>query len=308
MPYSQMQNMFSKLQMQQPVIVQLKDELFNKRNCAVSMLRLDEVHPHLSGNKIFKLFYFLQNAVSNPGKRIVTMGGAFSNHLAATAFACANLNIPCTGIIRGERPPELSHTLLFCLGQGMDLLFVSRNTYANITLHNFVSFDKHFEGQIFVPEGGFCETGKKGVALISSFFNENNFTQICLPVGTATTFAGIIDRCDSGMVTGFSVLKNMHDISKRFSSLNVQPGKNYSFIDQYYFGGYARRSQGLIDFMNSFFDKHKIPLDFVYTAKMMFGVYDLIAKNNFKAGSKILCLHTGGLQGNSSLPQGSLIF
>ena len=130
-----------------------------------------------------------------------------------------------------------------------------------------------------------------------------------MPVGTATTFAGLIIGCggDTG-ITGFSALKNLADIDARLKELGIDAEKKYSFNGDYHFGGYAKKNSALIAFINTFYEDNKIPLDFVYTGKMMFGVYDLINNNYFSPGEKILCIHTGGLQGNESLPAGTLNF
>jgi 1-aminocyclopropane-1-carboxylate deaminase/D-cysteine desulfhydrase-like pyridoxal-dependent ACC family enzyme len=293
-----------------PSVIELKSSLYKDKHIRVSMLRLDEIHPIISGNKLFKLYYFLDEARNSSHKKIITFGGAFSNHLAATAFACKEMNIKSVGIVRGEKPFRLSHTLLFCLDQGMELQFISRGDYKKINEKEFLEGLKKQLGEcILIPEGGFSIKGKEGASLITQTFDSSGFTHICVAVGTATTFAGIIEgssnQCD---VTGFSVLKNMHDINKRLHSLEVNSSKKYSFVADYHFGGYAKKTDELMSFMNSFYIENNIPLDFVYTAKMMFGVNDLVQKNYFPPGSNILCIHTGGLQGNQSLPEGTLIF
>ncbi|MEO8960583.1 MAG: pyridoxal-phosphate dependent enzyme [Ginsengibacter sp.] len=292
-----------------PVISELKSANYSNKHLSVSMLRLDEIHPVISGNKIFKLYYFLDEALKSSHKKVITFGGAFSNHLAATAFACKEMNLKSIGVVRGERPTVLSHTLLFCLDQGMHLKFISRANFQKINEEEFLKDLKNKYGQqVLIPEGGFSIMGKEGAALITQTFDNMEFTHICLAVGTATTFAGIIDGIkDKCEVIGISVLKNMSDIFGRLHILKINFLKKYSFIDEYHFGGYAKKTRELISFMNQFYLQNKIPLDFVYTGKMMFGVNDLIEKNYFPPGSRILCIHTGGLQGNQSLPEDMLI-
>lgn len=308
MPHSVMMDLPG-LIIKQPVISEIKDERFKKKHIRVSMLRLDEVHPVISGNKLFKLFYFLQEAKKS-FLPIITFGGAYSNHLAATAFACHKMNLKSIGIVRGEMPPIFSHTLLFCREQGMELIFLSREEYKKSKEKSFLQkLTNRFGEHILVPEGGFSIKGKLGAMLIAEYFSGKNFTHISTPVGTATTFAGIIDAVKNDCeVIGFSVLKNLFDINERLTELEIDPSWKYSFNGNYHFGGYAKRAGELILFMNEFYEKNKIPLDFVYTAKMMFGVNDLISKNFFPQDSNILCLHTGGLQGNQSLPKGLLNF
>ncbi|MEO8762689.1 MAG: pyridoxal-phosphate dependent enzyme [Ginsengibacter sp.] len=288
----------------------LNRALSGKHNATVSLLRLDKIHPVVSGNKIFKLHYFLEEALHSVHKQVVTFGGAYSNHLAATAFACKMNGLRSVGIVRGEEPEPLSHTLLFCLENGMELEFISRSSYKKIDDTEFLSsLLNKYGGHTLVPEGGFSQRGVEGAKLIAGYFNPGKFTHICCAVGTATTFAGLImgSECEAEL-TGFSVLKNMDDIDSRLKILNVGFEKKYYWNGSYHFGGYAKKTTELINFMNNFYNHTKIPLDFVYTGKMMFGVYDLINKNYFPGGSDILCIHTGGLQGNRSLSPGTLIF
>ncbi len=274
------------------------------------MLRLDEIHPVISGNKLFKLIYFLEEAKKSKHQKIVTFGGAYSNHLAATAFAANKLNLKSVGIVRGEKPKLLSPTLLFCLENEMQLEFISREAYRKINEKDFLKDVKDKYGKaVLIPEGGFSLKGKDGAGLIYNYFTDKNFTHVCLPVGTATTFAGLVDvNNNEAEIIGFGVLKNFNDIEKRFAELKVNPGRKYSFFKDYHFGGYAKKTGALITFMNDFYEQNKIALDFVYTAKMMFGVKDLIEKKYFPEGAKILCIHTGGLQGNSSLQQSELFY
>jgi 1-aminocyclopropane-1-carboxylate deaminase len=291
-------------------IESLNNELFSKHNVTVSMLRLDTIHPVVSGNKIFKLHYFLDEALHSIHKQIITFGGAYSNHLAATAFASNMSGLKSIGIVRGETPPELSYTLLFCIQNGMQLEFISRSSYQKIYTDEFHhNLTKKYGDHTLIPEGGFSQKGVKGAKLIADYFNSKNFTHICCAIGTATTFGGLIMGCEcEAKLTGFSVLKNLNDIDTRLKALKVEAEKKYSFNGDYHFGGYAKKTRELIDFMNTFYKHNKIPLDFVYTGKMMFGVYDLINKNYFPSGSNILCIHTGGLQGNESLHGGMLTF
>lgn len=293
-----------------PEITELKNEFYEKNNIRIYLLRLDEIHPVISGNKLFKLYYFLEEAKNNPGKKIITFGGAYSNHLAATAFACKEMNISCIGIVRGEKPEILSPTLLFCLQQEMQLEYITRENYRKINENKFLNgLKKKHSNSIIIPEGGFSIRGKEGASSICQLFNDKKFTHVCLPVGTATTFAGMIE-CNEieTEIIGFGVLKNFTDLEFRLQQLKVSAHQKYKFNDDYHFGGYAKKTNDLISFMNGFYDQHKIPLDFVYTAKMMFGVNDLVEKKYFAPGAKILCIHTGGLQGNNSLPGGTLVY
>jgi len=292
------------------IIESLNEELSAKHEITVSMLRLDKIHPVVSGNKLFKLYYFLEETKNSIHKQIITFGGAYSNHLAATAFACKAAGIKCIGIVRGEEPIILSHTLQLCLQNEMQLEFISRSSYKKINEDEFLkSLTKKYGQHTLILEGGFSQKGAEGAKLICNYFNLKNFSHICCAVGSATTIAGLINGSKiETEIIGFSALKNLNDFDDRLKALNVETTKKYSFIGDYHFGGFAKKTKELIAFMNDFYNKHKIPLDFVYTGKMMFGVYDLIERDYFPGGSNILCIHTGGLQGNESLPAGTLNF
>ncbi len=288
----------------------LKDDLYAEKGIQLSILRLDKIHPIISGNKLFKLWFFLDEAKKSSHKTLLTFGGAYSNHLAATAFACKKMGLKSIGIVRGEKSTILSHTLLFCLEQGMELQFVSREIYKNgFDKELAISLHEKFGEFIVVPEGGFSEDGAKGASLISLYFEKLDYTHIATAIGTATTFAGLIKaNKNQKEIIGFSVLKNMQDIAERLEKLGAKVSSNYTVNHNYHFGGYAKKSQQLFSFMNQFYEQHQIPLDFVYTGKLMFGIDDLIRKDYFPSGSKIIAIHTGGLQGNLSLKNNEVIF
>ncbi len=310
MPHPLTENLMPGIVFKTPVISELKSEFYDRFNVRIFLLRLDEIHPLISGNKLFKLYYFLKEAKDCSEKKIITFGGAYSNHLAATAFACKKMNVKCIGIVRGEKPKTLSSTLIFCMDQQMQLEYADRDQYRKINEKEFLTgLKKKYGDPIIIPEGGFSTKGKEGASLITELFGGKNFSHVCIPVGTATTFAGVIDGAISGTeVIGFGVLKDLTDIGSRLRQLQVGCDKKYKFNGDYHFGGYAKKTNELILFMNTFYHQHKIPLDFVYTAKMMYGVNDLIGKKYFEQGAKILCIHTGGLQGNNSLHAGTLVY
>jgi len=288
----------------------IENDLTGEKNIKLSILRLDKIHPEVSGNKFFKLYYYLQKAIQE-NKPIITFGGAYSNHLSATATACKLAGIECIGIVRGDKPTSLSSTLTFCIKQGMKLDFISREKYRSLSAKDFDSVLLHNYGEhILIPEGGYGSNGVKGAELISQFYQEENYNYICCPVGSGTTLAGIINSSDSMVrIIGFSALKILDDFPERMNFLiNKNVKTNYHLNNNYHFSGYARKSDLLINFMNKFYYDFNIPTDFVYTGKMMFGVFDLIEKNYFKRGSNLLCMHTGGLQGNKSLIAGTLNF
>ncbi|MEO6683011.1 MAG: pyridoxal-phosphate dependent enzyme [Ginsengibacter sp.] len=271
----------------------------------ISMLRLDKVHPVISGNKLFKLSYYLQETLLTPHKTIITFGGAYSNHLAATAYACKLLNIKCIGLVRGEKPAILSDTLVFCRKNEMELEFLSREEYRKIASKPEHAFLKEKYGDhCLIPEGGYSTKGMLGASLICDYYTSNQYTHICLPVGTATTLAGIIKNTNTSTnIIGFPALKGMMDISERLHFLKIENFSNLSLVHDYHFGGFGKKTPKLVYFMNQFYREQQIPLDVVYTAKMMFGVQDMVQKKYFPAGSDILCIHTGGLQGHRSIKE-----
>jgi len=289
----------------------LNESFLIEKGIRLSVLKLDSIHPVISGNKIFKLHYFLEEAIKTGYKKLLTFGGAYSNHLVATANACQLNGIKSIGVVRGERPVILSHTLKQCLQYGMHLHFIARNQYDLNDKTALVKKLLNIYGECFiVPEGGYGFLGAKGAANIMNHV-EANATHIACAVGTATTLAGLLMQVKSHQqLIAIPVLKGLNDIPERLlfltglkanaAQLHIEPS--------YHFDGYAKKNALLIAFMNELFSQHSIPTDFVYTAKMMYGILDMIRSDFFKPGSHIVCLHTGGLQGNLSLQKSTLTF
>jgi 1-aminocyclopropane-1-carboxylate deaminase/D-cysteine desulfhydrase-like pyridoxal-dependent ACC family enzyme len=289
----------------------LQDNLFLSKGIKLSVLRLDQVHPIISGNKIFKLQYLLEEAIKNGYDTILTFGGAYSNHLVATAYACKLKGLSSIGIVRGEQPFAISHTLKDCLNYGMHLHYISREKYDRKDESAFIQELLTLYGICsIIPEGGFHSLGSKGAADIMNYIKDTA-THIACAVGTATTLAGLLTGIKSHQqVIAIPVLKGMTDIAERLLFLNgTKYGTDQLHIeDKYHFGGYAKKNKQLFDSMNEWYDQFKLPTDFVYTAKMMYGVLDMIRHGFFAEGSHIVCVHTGGLQGNLSLRKGLLTF
>lgn len=277
----------------------INDEVFKQRNICLDVLRLDAIHPVVSGNKWFKLKYYLQQAIAHHCTSIATFGGAFSNHIIATAYACSKFNIACTGFIRGEKPASYSQTLLDAAALNMQLKFISRDTYKNkqAIIENNPSL-------YFIPEGGYGKTGAKGAGEIVQFAPDfASYNYIICAVGTGTMLAGIANASLSHQqCIGISVMKNNFSLEKEILVLlNDGVEERLKLLHDYHFGGYAKHTQQLTGFINKMKIDQQLPLDFVYTAKTLFSVYDLAEKNYFPAGSKIIFIHSGGLQGNRSL-------
>ena len=273
----------------------------------MDVLRLDEIHPVVSGNKWYKLKEYLVHAASLNKKTILTFGGAYSNHIVATAAACQIHGLQSAGVIRGEKPAELSHTLHHAVKYGMKLFFVSREAYRQKKIPEDV-YEQFDENAIyFINEGGYGLRGVEGVQRIPC--NLSSYTHLITAVGTGTTLAGLVQGSHSNqMVLGIPVMKNNFSLQQEIEA--VLPGKkrNFSLLHQFHFGGYAKYNQELIDFMNSWYEKTRIPSDFVYTAKLFFAVNQLMGQEYFPVGGQLLVIHSGGLQGNESLPKGTLIF
>ena len=290
---------------------QIFDPRLEEKQLSLSVVRFDQIHPVVSGNKLFKLNYFLQQADGVKNATVVTFGGAYSNHLIATAFSCRQLGLRCIGIVRGEQPAILSPTLIQCLANGMELKFIPRTLYNDKTSAAFLnSIINEFPEAVIIPEGGYDQTGTKGASLMYQFI-DSAATHICCAIGTATTIAGILTAATANQkIIGLPVLKGLTDIPDRINFLTKGKVNKAKLIiaDAYHFGGYAKKNEDLIAFMNQLYSDYQLPTDFVYTAKLMYAIFDLIQKDFFEKGSNIHCLHTGGLQGNASLSDKTLIF
>jgi len=281
-----------------------------EKQVLLSVLRLDKIHPVISGNKWFKLQYYMEEATRRNINHIITFGGAWSNHIAATAAYCQFSHLQSTGIIRGERPAQLSQTLQDAAAMGMQLVFITREAYRQKQLPEEIIRQLKEESALLVPEGGYGEKGVAGAADIVQLIPDNTFTGICAAVGTGTMIAGLRSALPLSVeLTGISVLKNQHSILSEIEKITNSPlARQIRLIPGYHFSGYARFTKDLIDFMNLFFRDTGIPLDFVYTGKLFYAVNDLLQQDYFPPGSRILLIHSGGLQGNRSLEKGTLIY
>ena len=264
----------------------------------ISIKREDLLHPYISGNKFRKLKYNLEEAKRNDKHTLLTFGGAFSNHILAVAAAGKELGFKTIGVIRGEEL-EFNYlnnpTLRKAEEFGMEFVFVTREEYRNKNNEEFIERLKHNHGDFYIiPEGGTNALAIKGCEEILNS-EDDEFDYICCAVGTGGTISGIINcskPCQK--VLGFPALKGdfLTEDIRKFANKD-----NWELITEYHFGGYAKITPELIDFMNDFYVHFKIPLDPIYTGKMVFGVFDLIKKNYFPQNAKILLIHTGGLQG-----------
>ena len=266
-------------------------ELFIKRE--------DELHPIISGNKFRKLKYNIEEAKRLNQDVLLTFGGAFSNHILAVAGAGAEFGFKTIGVIRGEELEckiNENPTLAQAQELGMQFYFVSRAAYRDKEQPSFVSHLHEKYGNFYlVPEGGTNDFAIKGCEEILTDTDKEYFTHIICAVGTGGTISGLINSSsEKQQIIGFSSLKGafLSEVIRNFVSKT-----NWSINDNYHFGGYGKVTDELIQFLNSFYSQTAIPLDPVYTGKMVFGVLDLIEKGYFPPNAKILMIHTGGLQG-----------
>jgi 1-aminocyclopropane-1-carboxylate deaminase len=282
---------------EKPLITPIYDELFIKKSVQVDMLRLDLIHPNISGNKWYKLKHNIEAAKQLQAKQILSFGGAYSNHLHALAFAGKMFDFNTIGFVRGEA--VANPTLDDCQRWGMKIHFMAREDYRQKNEKQFLhQIALQFPDAFIIPEGGDNELGKKGCSEILSAATKG-YDYIVCSVGTGTTLAGLMEStAPKQSLIGFVVLKNgfylQHQIQQKARHQHGQ------LQHDYHFGGFGKSTSILLDFMKTFQQKNNIELDKVYTAKMMFGLFDMIQNNKFENNTSILALHTGGLQGNRS--------
>ena len=275
--------------------------------CKTNILRLDAIHPTISGNKFFKLQLHIAKALEKGYNTIATFGGAYSNHIIASACACNQVGLQSIGIIRGEEPVKKSDTLLQSASFGMQLQYVSREDFKD---KEAIKNRYKEENYYWINEGGYSCLGAEGAKDICNWIDKT-YTDIVCAVGTGTMMAGLIaGSFPHQKITGISVLKGATNLQKDMEAL-LSPSdleKNYEVIDGYHFGGYAKRPKQLIDWMNLFYQQNEVPTDIVYTSKLCYAVNDLLQKGYFKSNSKLMLIHSGGVQGNLSLPVETLVF
>ncbi|CEJ47808.1 1-aminocyclopropane-1-carboxylate deaminase/D-cysteine desulfhydrase [Umezakia ovalisporum] len=292
-----------------PLIQQIDSEITRHAGVEFFVLRLDCMHPLVNGNKWFKLKYNLLEAKEQHLTTLLTFGGAYSNHIFATAAAGNLFGFRTIGVIRGEERLPLNPTLSFAVQQGMELVYLHRETYRQKHTRELQEDLKQRFGDVFIiPEGGSNLNGVRGCTEILG--SGEAFDTVCLACGTGTTLAGIVLSLNPRQrVIGFPVLKNGKFLTQEIESLlnnylhSGLPVPNYSqapweLMCDYHFGGYAKVNDDLLIFSRQFQKQHKVSLDYVYTAKMFYGVMDLVQQKVFPQGHRLLLVHTGGLQGN----------
>lgn len=279
-------------------VQELKSDLYSRFDLQVFVKRDDLIHPIISGNKWRKLKHSIQHAIDHEFKGVVTFGGAFSNHLHATAFACKQYGLSCIAIIRGEYVDLTNPTLSDIIEQGAHLIQVSREEYRQRNDQDYLEkLQLEYPDYLIIPEGGRSEEGMKGV---SEIWNELTIhpDHIMVPVGSSTTLCGLMvgkSLTDKVRLHGIACVKDkslLQRIKEQISSFN-----DITYHDQYAQGGFAKVNPKLIQFINQFKKDHNIQLDPIYTSKMFMAFHDLIMQETFKPKSIIMLIHTGGLQG-----------
>jgi len=292
-------NLISDQQLKRAIIQKLY--VPNIFNVEVYMLRLDLIDDAISGNKWFKLKKNIEQARTENKNEIITFGGSFSNHIAATAKACNLAGLKCTGIIRGERVNN--HTLQEASKLGMQIEFVSRGLYRNkLLLQEWLQQHYDLNNKFIIPEGGANSYGIEGCKQISALI-DIPFDYLALACGTGTTLAGVVQQIkNTQKVIGFSALKGGTFLKADIDKVVPKEFTNKFIINSdFHCGGYAKHTPELLSFIKDFYNLNKIKLDFVYTAKLMYGLTALVNQQYFPPNSNIVAIHSGGLQGNEGI-------
>jgi 1-aminocyclopropane-1-carboxylate deaminase len=286
-------------------IIEIANDITAAAGVRLLIRREDANHPKVSGNKWWKLRYNLISATQLNKKTLLTFGGAYSNMIYATAAAATEAGFDSIGIIRGEERVPLNHTLAFAKAAGMKLHFVSRDEYRKKKEPEFIASLKEKFGDFYLlPEGGTNDLAMKGcIDLGTKIAQDSDFDYLCLPVGTGGTITGIISSLGGAKkIVGFSSLKGGSFLTGEIQSLLHRcalpdPG-NWSVETRFAFGGYGKTSPALDHFISEQKQMNGLPLDRVYTAKMVWGIFQMIGEGYFERGATVLALHTGGLQDN----------
>lgn len=299
-----MTNEFSLISYTQPPLQEVKLGFLAEAGVRLLIRREDLNHPFISGNKWWKLKYNLAGALAIGTDTLLTVGGAYSNHIYSVAAAAHALGLKSIGVIRGEETLPLNATLRFATGQGMSIHYVSRQAYREKSSPEFVERLRAEYGSFyFIPEGGTNELAVQGCRELGERLIEAiDFDIVCLPVGTGGTLAGIIQalRGDQQAI-GFSVLKNGGFLEEEVRRW-LRPGVNVSWRIEtgFDFGGYAKDTQELRDFIRFQEESNQLPLDPVYTAKTLYGILELVRRGEIPRSTTVLMVHTGGLQGHGT--------
>jgi 1-aminocyclopropane-1-carboxylate deaminase len=285
---------------------EVNDIFLKDRKISLFVKREDLNHQHMSGNKWYKLKYNIQEARKQGKNTLLTFGGAYSNHIYAAAAAGKIFNFNTIGIIRGEEHNPLNPTLSFAKENGMRLYYLNRSSYRKKNSPEILAeLIKIFGDFYLLPEGGTNELAVQGCSEIIGKINAY-YDYICCPCGTGGTLAGLIAGLNGDkFALGFAVLKGAsflkENVNILLQSSNQRFQNNWDINLHYHFGGYAKFNKQLLEFIERFSSLTRIPIEPIYTGKMLFGIYDLISNGFFKEETRIVAIHTGGLQGLNGL-------
>lgn len=292
--------------LQHSPLVQIADTTLQQKRVELWLKRDDLLHPVISGNKWRKLKYCVDHALTLGCDTLISMGGTYSNHLHALAYLGKSLGLKTIGLIRGEQNSKLTATLSDLATWGMQLNYFSRSDYR--ALRNYRAWPDLpgiLPNQYWLPEGGAQAFALKGVTeMVREIDMPYNY--LCLACGTGTTLAGVIEAVPEHVsVLGFAALKNAEFLSEDIGQWLSKTHNNWHINHDYHFGDFAKITPELMAFIDYFQTQTQIPLEPIYTGKMLYGLFDLIKKDYFRPGQRIIAVHTGGLQGNRGFRYGS---
>ena len=280
---------------------------FASQGYSVDMLRLDLVHPIVSGNKWYKLKEYLLQAKEQKADTLASFGGPYSNHIVALAYAGHYLGLKTIGYIRTNADEPITPSLQEAIGYGMQLIYLGRTHFQekkNELLKNQDSLSTYF-----IDEGGYGKPGCQGFASIQEEVTLNHYDYMIAAVGTGTMLSGLISISNPHQqIIGIPVLKNEETIYSEINAILLDTKKPYTLLHQFHQGGYAKTTQEQIDCMNQFWKNTGIPTDIVYTGKLVTAFDQLLQEKYFKKDASILLIHSGGLQGNRSVKPGVLLY
>ncbi len=273
---------------------------------AIDTLRLDQIHPIVSGNKWYKLRFYIQEAIESQATTIASFGGPYSNHLVALAYMAKENGLKCIGYVRSNDGEPITPTLQEAIDYGMEIVFAGRSAFQEKKNELLSQNQESTNGLYFVNEGGYGVLGAKGA---STLMGDWSYDYIVCAVGTGTMIAGILNAVAKHQkIIGIPVLKNEGTIHSEIAELLDDKNANFTLLHQFHQGGYAKTTPDQIEFMNRLWAHASIPTDIVYTGKVFYAVEQLMHANYFNPNSKVLIIHSGGLQGNRSLAKGILAF
>lgn len=291
-----------------PIIEPFQHPLCDERDVKIYIKRDDLIHPVISGNKLFKLSLYLNEFINGDYKTLITFGGAYSNHVHATAFKAKEQGINSVGIIRGEQILPLNPTLKDVTDWGMILEPVSREAYKrkdqSVDINAIIN---RYEKPFVIPEGGCGSLGVLGASRMLDTVDQSKFDCVVCACGTATTLAGLIHGSAQHItLLGVPVLKAKNWMQKEVQGYLHELGiekQNWQLMFDYHFGGYAKTPDNLLEFVAEIESDYGLALDPIYTGKAFYGLLDQIKKGQIKRGSRVLFIHTGGLQGKRSFSE-----